>query len=233
MSLFAVLCVPLALGGHIYQSLKYDEPFSYVLDLERNGPNYMHVDNEYYGFFFRFLAFPSPDLFSSCYNIRAYFPTSGGPSDQYVWGTIDYNIWTALIKTALWEEHNPFGIFGTSSFDVFFIYTAYIFAVILSFLVFLFAIYYLLKYIYGLIHKEGGALPSFAAIFLLIIAFSQMLAYAYFCYKYQVGCTMNARYALPLFLPFSALLGQGFTDVSSFIKEKKEGRRGLFAKKNV
>ncbi len=233
ISLFALICIPLALGGHVYQSLKYDEPFGYVLDLERNGPNYMHVDNEYYGFFFRFLAFPSPDLFSSCYNIRAYFPVSGGSSNQYVWGTIDYNIWTAFIKTALWEEHNPFGILGTSSFDVFFIYAAYIFAVILSFLVFLFAIYYLLKYIYSLIHKEGDALPSFAAIFLLIIALSQMLAYAYFCYKYQVGCTMNARYALPLFLPFSALLGQGFTDVSNFIKEKKEERRGLFAKKNV
>lgn len=231
MSLFAVICIPLALGGHIYQSLKYDEPFGYVLDLERNGPNYMHVDNAYYGFFFRFLAFPSPDLFSSCYNIRAYFPVSGGSSNQYVWGTIDYNIWTAFIKTALWEEHNPFGIFGTSSFDVFFIYTAYVLAVILSFLVFLFAIYYLLIYVYRLVHKEGDASPAFTSVFLAIIAISQMFAYAYFCYKYQVGCTMNARYALPLFLPFSALLGKGFNDIFAFMKEKKDERRGLFAKK--
>ncbi len=231
MSLFAVICIPLALGGHIYQSLKYDEPFGYVLDLERNGPNYMHVDNGYYGFFFRFLAFPSPDLFSSCYNIRAYFPVSGGSSNQYVWGTIDYNIWTAFIKTALWEEHNPFGMFGTSSFDVFFIYTAYVLAVILSCLVFLFAIYYLIAYVYRLINKEWKAAPTFTTVFLAIIAISQMLAYAYFCYKYQVGCTMNARYALPLFLPFSALLGRGFNDISTFTKEKKDERRGLFAKK--
>lgn len=217
---FAVLVFPLALGGHIYNYLVYDEPFGYVLDLERNGTNYMHIDNEFYGFFYRFIAFPSPDLFYGVYNVRAYFPPGSTTSNQYVWGTVDYNVWTAFIKTSLFEEHNPFNIYGTNGFVVFLIYAAYIIFLTCSFIVFFTGIFLLGKYIRDLVMKKRKAAISFSSSVLLIILVVQAFTYAWFCYKYQVGCSMNARYALLLHFPFSVSLAYFIDSAIFFISGK-------------
>lgn len=225
---FGILVFPLALFGHVYQMLRYDEPFGYVLDLEANGPNYMHVDNEFYTFFFRFLAFPSPDLFSDVSNIRAYIPVSGGPSLQYVWGKIDYNAWTAFFKTTIWEEHNAYYLIGTSSFDVFLIHAIYVVFLLFALAVFFNLIYKAVSYLYDVKEKRRGAKLSFSTSFLLILGFVQGVAYLYFCYKYQVGCTMNARYALLLYLPFNVLLSDFFI---AFFKRKAPQKK-LFVKED-
>lgn len=207
---FAVLVFPLALFGHVYQMVKYGEPFGYVLDLEANGPNYMHVDNVFYTSFFRFFAFPSPDLWSDVSNIRAYIPVPGRPSEQYIWGKIDYNAWTAFLKTSLWEEHNAYYLIGTSSFGIFLVHLLYVLFILFASAIFFMLLYKGVCYFYGLKEKQRGWKLSFSSSFLLILGFTQALAYLYFCYKYQVGCTMNARYALLLYLPFSALLSDFF-----------------------
>lgn len=217
MLCFGIVVFPLALFGHIYQSLRYGEPFGYVLDLEANGPNYMHVDNAFYTFFFRFLAFPSPDLFSDVSNIRAYIPVSGGPSLQYVWGKIDYNAWTAFFKTTLWEEHNAFNLIGTSSFGVFLVYAIYVLFLLLGLMLFFHLIFKSVFYLYGIKERKRSAKLSFSTSFFLLLGLPHAAAYLYFCYKYQVGCTMNARYALLLYLPLSALLSDFFM---SFLKKK-------------
>ena len=213
IALFALLVFPLSLFGSVYQSVVYNEPFGYVLDLERNGPNYMHVDNAFYTPFFRLFAFPSPDLFFSYYNVRAYFPISGGPSSQYVFGTIDFNAWTAFIKTSLYEEHYPLAFFGYTSGGVLLSVLFYALAVLVSLIVFAYAIFSLVRYAYEIKEKERKALPSESAIFLLIIFLTQATAYLYFCYRYPVGCTMNARYALLLYLPFGACFASFLTSL--------------------
>ena len=226
---FGVLVFPLALFGHIYQMVKYGEPFGYVLDLEANGPNYMHVDNAFYTSFFRFFAFPSPDLWSDVSNIRAYIPRPGGPSEQYIWGKIDYNAWTAFLKTSLWEEHNAYYLIGTSSFDVFLVYLLYGLFVLFAFLISFMLLFKGVSYLYGIKEKQRGLKLSFSNSFLLILGLTQAFAYLYFCYKYQVGCTMNARYALLLYLPLSALLSDFFL---TFLKKPKASKK-LFQKKNA
>lgn len=224
IALFAVLVFPLSLFGSVYQSILYNEPFGYVLDLERNGPNYMHVDNAFYTPFFRLIAFPSPDLFFSFYNVRAYFPISGGPSSQYVFGTIDFNAWTAFIKTSLYEEHYPLSFFGYSDGGLFLSVLFYALAILLSLIVASFALFSLIRYAYEVKEKERKAAPSESTIFLLIVFLTQVAAYLYFCYRYPVGCTMNARYALLLYLPFGATF-------ASFLTSLGEGRRNAVFQK--
>lgn len=226
---FAVLVFPLALGGHIYNYIVYDEPIGYVLDLERNGESFMHVDNEFYGFFNRFIAFPSRDLFQSVYNVGTYYPPGSMKTDQYVWGTIDYNIWTVFIKTSLFEEHNPFKMFGNEGFVLFIIYASYVLILVAAFIVFLTGVFLLVKYIVDLIRKKRKMAISFSSSILLIIFVAQALAFAYFCYRYPVECTMNARYAPMLHLSFSTLLAY-FIDSMIFlpsrIKEKRKTAAG-------
>lgn len=224
IALFAVLVFPLSLFGSVYQSILYNEPFGYVLDLERNGPNYMHVDNAFYTPFFRLFAFPSPDLFFSYYNVRAYFPISGGPSSQYVFGTIDFNAWTAFIKTSLYEEHYPLSFFGYSGGGLFLSVLFYVLALLLSAIVVSYAVFSLVRYAYELKEKERKALPNESTIFLLIIFLTQAAAYLYFCYRYPVGCTMNARYALLLYLPFGSAM-------ASFLTSLGERKRNAILKK--
>lgn len=222
--LFALLVFPLSLFGSVYQSVVYNEPFGYVLDLERNGPNYMHVDNGFYTPFFRLFAFPSPDLFFSYYNVRAYFPISGGPSSQYVFGTIDFNAWTAFVKTSLYEEHYPLAFFGYTSGGILLSVLFYVLALLVSLLVFSYAIFSSIRYAYEVKEKERKAMPSEGTIFLLIIFLTQAAAYLYFCYRYPVGCTMNARYALLLYLPFGATF-------ASFLTSLSEGKKKSIFKK--
>ena len=82
-------------------------PIAYVWDLvgEYGTTYFMYIDPEIYNPFVRLFLFPSPDLFWNMSNIRYVMndPIYPDPS-RFYWGTIDFNCWTAFIKTGLFSE---------------------------------------------------------------------------------------------------------------------------------
>ena len=214
MVVFAILVFPIGLGLAIYDKVKFGEPIGYVLNLEseRSWSN-QHIDTNAYGFFNRFLFFPTGDFSFSIFPfiddaaIAANHAATGSYAFDY--GTLDYNVWTAWLKSALWNE----SVFNIPGPILFFSYVLVITYIILG----LFFVMSEFLYTVLTILRKGknSFLYFFAAITFLTSAFS----YCYFAYKYPVWCSMNSRYSLYLFLPFSIGIASFIGDGAQFIKK--------------
>jgi hypothetical protein len=220
MAVFALVVFPTGLGLAIYDKVKFGEPIGYVLNLENEHYwSNQHIDTDAYGFFNRFLFFPTGDFSFSIFPYindaaiaRNGYYDSAADCYRYsfAYGTLDYNVWTAWLKSALWNE----SVFNTPGPILFFSYLLVITYIILGlFFVMAEALYTLLL----LFRKEKNAfLYLFVATTFLTSAFS----YCYFAYKYPVWCSMNSRYSLYLFLPFSIGIASFIGDGAHFLASR-------------
>lgn len=217
MLVFAVIVFPTGLGLALYNKVKFNEPIGYVLNLENEHYwSNQHIETSAYGFFNRFLFFPTGDFSFSIFpyiNDSAIaanrFYDSATDSYRYTFapGTLDYNVWTAWLKTALWNE----SVFNIPGPILFFSYLLVITYIILGLFFVMAEVLYTLLILFK--KDKNVFLYLFAAITFLTSAFS----YCYFAYKYPVWCSMNSRYSLYLFLPFSIGIASFIVDSVHFV----------------
>jgi hypothetical protein len=211
IAVFALIVFPLGLGYSIYAKLTFGEPIGYVMDLEHDlqgnyHENWMHIEES--NPFLRFVAFPSPDLFfGTIWNMRG----------NGVWGKQDFNIWTAFLKTALWGEGTP--AFQTTPVSYGLCSFIYYVAILLGVLFILSCLFFLVRAIHRR-HLENPFLFILLGSFFLV----QAISYAFFAYRYPVGCSMNARYAMLLFIPLYAILGEGLSQGFLALKKRFPSR---------
>lgn len=229
MVLFAVIVFPLGLFFEIYAKVKYDRPIAFVWDLVADyGTSYfMYIDPEIYNPFVRLFLFPSPDLFWNMSNIRS----MGGPyynynPAMYEWGTIDFNCWTAFIKTGLFSEvglgatQNVFGDYQSLFMMV--VGIAYALAIVTGVLFVIGGIILTVSKIIDLVKGKGDLEKDFVFYFLAVVFLSSAISYMAFCMRYPVGCTMNARYAMLLYLPIGLTVGALFDFFAKRAEKKKK-----------
>ena len=232
MGVFAVIVFPLGLFFEIYAKMKYDRPIAYVWDLVGiYGTDYfMYIDPEIYPMWARLFIFPSPDLFYHITNVRS---AAGSPQDYY-WGTIDFNCWTAFLKTGLFSEgdirwmaesmgefKNPFWILVS---------LAYTFSIMTGIAFVIGGVFFIVKKIISLVKGEKQQ-NDFVFYFLVVTFFSSAISYMAFCMRYPVGCTMNARYAMLLYLPIGLVVGLLIDHLLKKMENKKEATKiGFWSK---
>ena len=232
MGVFAVIVFPLGLFFEIYAKMKYDRPIAYVWDLVGiYGTDYfMYIDPEIYPMWARLFIFPSPDLFYHITNVRS---AVGSPQDYY-WGTIDFNCWTAFLKTGLFSEadirwmaesmgefKNPFWILVS---------LAYTFSIMAGIAFVIGGVFFIVKKIISLVKGEKQQ-NDFVFYFLVVTFFSSAISYMAFCMRYPVGCTMNARYAMLLYLPIGLVVGLLIDHLLKKFENKKEANKiGFWSK---
>lgn len=224
MGLFALIVFPLGLGYSVFAYLKYQQPFGYVLyPGDENSSNYVSVD--FYGVYNRFIGLFTSDLFVSPYKCDF---TDRSLGDSY--GTIDFNIWTGLFKTALFGNAD-FSAFITHPYSDIGEVGSYIFSFWLI-LVILFFVFVILNLV--LQFQERRSLSFAKTGFLGILSISILVSYVYFCVKYPFTSTMHFRYASFLIVPFLLTMSLGFLEIgeayqflfpsfakrSSLVKEK-------------
>ena len=231
MAAFAVIVFPLGLGIHIFNKVKFGVPIGYVKDTEWYDGAYhesiQHIHLDFYGFWNRFIFFPTKDLGYSHYLLqwldpdKAYF-ANGSWYYTPEWGKSDFSVWTAFLKTALFGEWS-YDLKGFAAIGADF---AYVFYILVGVLFEIAAIYYTVRFVIRLFKKASlkeNALYIMMAIFFLTNAFS----YIYFNYKYPVGCSENARYAMLILIPIQVAVSSFVVDVTKGIVKitKKEKNR--------
>ena len=211
IAVFAVIVFPLGLFWPIYAKIKYDMPIGYVWDLvAQYGTDYfMYIDPNKYPAFLRIALFPSPDLFWNMWNVR-YYRVSGGELNP--WGHIDFNIWTAFLKTGLWSESNlssawPFSFLLRDHPIAYVVFgMIYAIAILVGILFVLGGLCFIVGKIIRLIKKKK--LENLELLLIMAVTFfAGAIAYAATCLRYPVGCTMNARYGMILYLPIGVTVG--------------------------
>ncbi|MBR3674668.1 MAG: phospholipid carrier-dependent glycosyltransferase [Bacilli bacterium] len=234
MGVFAVIVFPLGLFFEIFAKMKYDRPIAYVWDLGTG--NYMYIKPEYYPAWARLFIFPSPDLFFNITNVRSMWPNSTNPSD-YVWGTIDFNCWTAFLKTGLFSESDiAWTVNSTGDFkSVFWILVsfAYALSIMIGIAFIIGGIYFVIKKIKSLAKGEKQK-DDLTFYFLFVTFVSGAISYMLFCLRYPVGCTMNARYAMLLYLPIGLVVAALIDHLLKKVETKKKEASvatGFWAKK--
>ena len=224
MGVFAVIVFPLGLFFEIYAKVKYDRPIAYVWDLVGvYGTSYfMYISPDIYPMWARLFIFPSPDLFWDMSNIR--YASSLNPA-TYKWGTIDFNCWTAFLKTGLFSESNINWLansFGDAS-SLFWVLVSlvYTLAIMIGVIFVIGGIFFIVKKIISL--SKGEKQKNDLAFYFLLVTFvSGAISYMAFCMRYPVGCTMNARYAMLLYLPIGLVVGALFDHIMKKIETKKK-----------
>jgi hypothetical protein len=226
MAVFALVVFPTGLGLAVYDKVKFNEPIGYVLNLENESYwSNQHIDTGAYGFFNRFLFFPTGDFSFSIFPYiddaaiaanRYYDLATNSYRYRFAYGTLDYNVWTGWLKSALWNE----SVFNTPGPVLFFCY-------LLAILYIIFGLFFVMAealYTFLIILKKDKNvfLYLFAALTFLTSAFS----YCYFAYKYPVWCSMSSRYSLYLFLPFSIGISSFMVDAFHFIASRFPPRKG-------
>jgi hypothetical protein len=129
------------------------------------------------------------------------------------WGGQDFNIWTAFLKTALWGEGTP--SFKTTELTYSLCLIVYYLAIFLGILFLLAVLYFLIR---AILQKK--ITQPFLAGLLGFFFLSQAFSYAYFAYRYPVGCSMNARYAMLVFIPLYAIIGEGLSQGFASLKKR-------------
>jgi len=209
--------------------VRFGEAIGYVLNIEGSGNwSDQHIDLGYYGFWGRFLAFPAGDFSFSIFPYidsrtiwgnRTFDAVSGLGRYTPQYGTLDFNIWTAWLKSALWGQTQwrptgfVYGLAYTLTFLYLFLGLVYIAAMVV--------------YTLRLFLKKGE--DGFRYIFSASIFLTSAFSYAYFAYKYPVWCSMNARYAMFLFLPFAIGIASFLVDVPRWIKGAIQAKRSAKA----
>lgn len=221
MVVFAVIVFPLGLGGAIYSKVKYDMPIGYVWDLvAAYGTDYfMYIDPKVYSTFSRVVMFPSPDLFWDMFNVR--YARVNGVLNPY--GYIDFNCWTAFLKTGLWSESylSHTGAFGPAMNDNPLMWPAmgllYVSAIIIGLLFVIGSVCFIVKRVISLIKKEDQSDSSL--FWIMAVTFvTSAVSYMSFCLRYPVGCTMNARYGMLLYLPIAVVAGSVIDKIINALK---------------
>lgn len=241
MAVFAAIVFPLGLFFEIYAKVKYDRPIAYVWDLvgEYGTSYFMYIDPEIYNPFVRLFLFPSPDLFWNMSNIRYMGGTYNYNPAMYEWGTIDFNCWTAFIKTGLFSEvglgatQQSFGDY--QSLFLMFTGIAYALAILTGILFVIGGIILTVSKIIDLVKGNGDLEKDFVFYFLAVVFLSSAISYMAFCMRYPVGCTMNARYAMLLYLPIGLTVGALFDFFAKRAEKKKKEASvptGFWSKKN-
>lgn len=242
MAVFAFIVFPLGLFFEIYAKVKYDRPIAYVWDLvgEYGTTYFMYIDPEFYPAWTRLFVFPSPDLFWDISNVR-YYTTINSLGKQvqdpttYKWGTIDFNCWTAFIKTGLFSESDIRWLANsTGDFKPFFwilISLAYVLSIVIGVVFVIGSIFFIVKKISSL--AKGEKQKNNLAFYFLVVTFvSSAISYMVFCLRYPVGCTMNARYAMLLYLPIGLVVGLLIDYILKKTENKKEANKiGFWSKK--
>lgn len=226
MAVFAIVVFPTGLGLALYDKIKFDEPIGYVLNLENEHYwSNQHIDTSAYGFFNRFFLFPAGDFSFSIFPFindaaiagnRYYDAAANCYRYRFAYGTLDYNVWTGWLKSALWNET----VLNTPGPILFFCY-------LLTILYIIFGLFFVMaEVLYTfliILRKDKNVfLYLFAAVTFLTSAFS----YCYFAYKYPVWCSMHSRYSLYLFLPFSIGISSFVVDVVHFVASRFPSRKG-------
>ena len=194
---FAVIVFPLGLWTPIVYSQKYGIPFGYVLDLtptqEAKEAYGMFIDPTFYSFFERCILFPARDLFVNVFNMRWRTKVDGVYVNAV--DTIDFNCWTAMFKTFMFDEWGNFsrevGVVQTALLSGF-LYVEVFFA--------LFALLSSIAYLVRFFVKKLYRNESFVPVVLLVTGLTFAINYVYFVNRYPVGCSQNARYVMPLIL---------------------------------
>ena len=241
MAVFAAIVFPLGLFFEIYTKVKYDRPIAYVWDLvgEYGTTYFMYIDPEIYNPFVRLFLFPSPDLFWNMSNIRYMGGIYNYNPAMYEWGTIDFNCWTAFIKTGLFSEvglgatQQSFGDYQSLFLMVTGI--AYALAILTGILFVIGGIILTVSKIIDLVKGNGDLEKDFVFYFLAVVFLSSAISYMAFCMRYPVGCTMNARYAMLLYLPIGLTVGALFDFFAKRAEKKKKEASvptGFWSKKN-
>lgn len=209
MGIFAIIVFPLGLGGAIYSKVKYDMPIGYVWDLiAAYGTDYfMYIDPKVYSTFSRVVMFPSPDLFWDMFNVR--YARVNGVLNPY--GYIDFNCWTAFLKTGLWSESylshtNAFGDLMKNNPLIWpLMGLVYLTAIIIGLIFVIGSVYFIIKRIISIVKKEDQS--NSALFWIMLVTFvTSAVSYMSFCLRYPVGCTMNARYGMLLYLPIAVVV---------------------------
>ena len=228
MAVFAAIVFPLGLFFEIYTKVKYDRPIAYVWDLvgEYGTTYFMYIDPEIYNPFVRLFLFPSPDLFWNMSNIRYMGGIYNYNPAMYEWGTIDFNCWTAFIKTGLFSEvglgatQQTFGDYQSLFLMVTGI--AYALAILTGILFVIGGIILTVSKIIDLVKGKGDLEKDFVFYFLAVVFLSSAISYMAFCMRYPVGCTMNARYAMLRYLPIGLTVGALFDFFAKRAEKKKK-----------
>ncbi len=222
MGIFAIIVFPLGLFFEIYAFKNDGRPIAYVWDLGTG--NYMYIKPEYYPTWTRIFLFPSPDLFFNMTNVRSLYPHSTNPAD-YVWGTIDFNCWTAFLKTGLFSESDiAWTVQSAGDFkNIFWVIVslAYILAIMIGIAFVIGGIFFIVKKIKSLIKGEKQN-NDLAFYFLLVTFVSGAISYMAFCMRYPVGCTMNARYAMLLYIPIGLVVAALIDHILQKFETKKK-----------
>ena len=182
----------------------------------------MYISPDIYPMWARLFIFPSPDLFWDMSNIR--YASSLNPA-TYKWGTIDFNCWTAFLKTGLFSESNINWLansFGDAS-SLFWVLVSlvYTLAIMIGVIFVIGGIFFIVKKIISL--SKGEKQKNDLAFYFLLVTFvSGAISYMAFCMRYPVGCTMNARYAMLLYLPIGLVVGALFDHIMKKVETKKK-----------
>jgi len=222
MLVFAVIVFPLGLGGAIYAKVKYNMPIGYVWDLiAAYGTDYfMYIDPNVYSTASRVLFFPSPDLFWDMFNVR--YAKVNGVLNPY--GYIDFNCWTAFLKTGLWSESylsrtSAFGDLITQNAFVWPLMGAlYLTAIIIGVVFIIGSVCFIVNRVISLIKKEDQSNSTLFWV-MLVTFVTSAVSYMSFCLRYPVGCTMNARYGMLLYLPIAVVVGAVIDKILTAVKK--------------
>jgi hypothetical protein len=221
---FAAIVFPLGLFFTVYNYVKYQIPFGFIMLNPVTSP--VFVNQDFYNLFLRFFVFPAPDMFFSIFTCPYRYLDSGVLID--VWGHQDFNIWTGLFKTTIFGEANFYDYPDASRIPLLiFAYLLYAVAFILCISLIVYGIIYIVKAIRG--KKKGVMNFNFAS--LICIAFFEIVSYMYFNYKYPFTCTMNSRYVVFLFIPLYAamasMLRRGYVYLKLRLNRNKANKEGL------
>ena len=206
--LFAVIVFPLGLWTPIVYKVKYDIPFGYVLDLtptqEAKEAYGMYIDPNFYSFFRRCVLFPAKDLFLNVYNVRWRTRVNGVYVNAE--NTIDFNCWTAMFKTMMFDEWNGFEKQGV--FQAVMLSAGLYVEVFLALFAFLGAIIYYVRFFMKKLYRTD----SFAPVVVTVLGVAFAANYVYFVNKYPVGCSQNVRYVMPLILVIELAISSMLVD---------------------
>ncbi len=219
---FAVIVFPLGLWTPIVYSQKYGIPFGYVLDLtptqEAKEKYGMYIDPNFYSFFERCILFPARDLFVHVFNVRWRTKVDGVYVNAV--DTIDFNCWTAMFKTMMFDEWGNFstyvGVLQTA------VLSAMLYVeVFLALFALIAAIAYYARFFMKKLYKR----ESFVPVVLTVMGLTFAINYVYFVNRYPVGCSQNARYVMPLLLVIQCGVASMLVDGFDLAKKIRSSSR--------
>lgn len=218
MAAFAVIVFPLGLFFSIYNLVQYGIPFGYVWD---NGPTArIYINGDFYNPFLRFCLFPAPDMF---FSISPLLYREGVAGSYYdVWGTQDFNIWTGLFKSLLF---NGADFINYRVFDAWYYQLLFYSLYLVFFLYVCYVLFYSLLYLGKAIRRHYPFFQSERNSFLVLLSVVELGSYLYFNIRYPFACTMNGRYILSFLVVFSIVGSKGLNEGYDALKSRRS-RRG-------